>query len=108
MGMYWWNGNDSRHRRTGGPLRASTFMPSFPEVETSFWRMYGWQTAGALLAGVVGALGWIFYASSLVVLGMGAMLYYVMFSIALMCGIGLPIRYYRHFKLFRSMDKPEV
>lgn len=108
-GFHYWKASPTpQSRRRAGPLRPSTFMPSFPKAESSFWRAYGWQTAGALFAAVVGVLGWVFYARDLVVLGSGAFMYYVGFTIAVVWGIGLPIHYYRRFRMIRSFDMPEA
>jgi hypothetical protein len=105
---YWHASPTPTSRRSAGPRRPSSYMPSFPKFEPGFWRAYGWQTAGALLAGVIGVLGWMFYARSLAVLGSGAFMYFTGFSLAVIAGIGLPIHYYRRHRMLRSFDIPET
>ena len=108
-GYHWWNANPApRSIRRAGALRSSTYMPSFPEAASGFWGAYGWQTAGALFVGVIGVLGWIFYARSLVVFGSGAFMAWAALALAVVCGFSLPIHYYRRYRMIRSFDTPEA
>ncbi|MEO1173926.1 MAG: hypothetical protein AAFX94_18035 [Myxococcota bacterium] len=105
---YWTARNLPASRRGLGDVpRPSDHVPEFPELETRFWRAYGIQTAAALMTGAVGLLGWVFYARSLTVLGMGAILYYACFVLAMCAGVCLPIHYYRRFKMIQSFGLPD-